>query len=186
LKKSLSVGLFLLSAAPLPCLGQKGGEVGIFAEALRAQVNFLGLGGRLSFNASPRVQLEGELSSGYKHIYTPLPGVGGKVTTASTALTTATILFGPKLQSALGPVCIFVTLKGGIIGFEVNSRGPTTGIVPPYGPSGNAFKRAVYPGIGLERNFGRIGLRLDVGDLIYFDGGANNSLRITFGPSIRL
>ena len=44
---------------------------------------------------------------------------------------------------------------------------------------------ALYPGAGVEGFIGPLGLRLDVGDEIYFNGGAHNDLRVTFGPSIR-
>jgi hypothetical protein len=44
---------------------------------------------------------------------------------------------------------------------------------------------AVYPGGGIEAYLGPIGLRIDVGDEIYFQSGAHNNLRLTFGPSIR-
>ena len=44
---------------------------------------------------------------------------------------------------------------------------------------------AVYPGGGVEGFFGPVGLRLEVGDDIYFDNGARNNIRVTFGPTIR-
>jgi hypothetical protein len=43
----------------------------------------------------------------------------------------------------------------------------------------------VYAGGGIEAYLGPIGLRIDVGDEIYFQSGAHNNLRVTFGPSIR-
>ena len=42
-----------------------------------------------------------------------------------------------------------------------------------------------YPGGGLEAFLGPIGIRLDVGDEIYFESGPHNNLRITIGPTIR-
>ncbi len=42
-----------------------------------------------------------------------------------------------------------------------------------------------YPGGGIEAYLGPVGLRLDVGDEIYFRGGAHNNLRVTFGPHMR-
>jgi hypothetical protein len=42
-----------------------------------------------------------------------------------------------------------------------------------------------YPGGGAEAFWGPIGLRLDVGDEMYFNNGAHNNLRVTFGPTIR-
>jgi hypothetical protein len=43
----------------------------------------------------------------------------------------------------------------------------------------------IYPGVGAEAFWGPIGLRLDVGDEIYFRDGTHNNLRIAFGPSLR-
>jgi hypothetical protein len=42
----------------------------------------------------------------------------------------------------------------------------------------------LYPGDGLQGHLGPIGLRLDVGDEIYFNHGARNNLRVAFGPVI--
>jgi hypothetical protein len=42
-----------------------------------------------------------------------------------------------------------------------------------------------YPGGGLEGRIGPVGLRLDIGDEMYFNGGAHNNLRVSFGPFIR-
>ncbi len=42
-----------------------------------------------------------------------------------------------------------------------------------------------YPGAGVEAYLGPIGLRLDVGDEMYFSNGTHHNLRVAFGPSIR-
>jgi len=44
---------------------------------------------------------------------------------------------------------------------------------------------ALYPGGGAEATLGPLGLRLEFGDLIYFNHGSQNNLRITFGPTLR-
>jgi hypothetical protein len=44
---------------------------------------------------------------------------------------------------------------------------------------------ALYPGAGAEATLGPLGLRLEFGDLVYFNEGAHNNLRITFGPFLR-
>jgi len=41
------------------------------------------------------------------------------------------------------------------------------------------------PGGGVEAYLGKVGLRLDVGDEIYFNNGAQNNPKITFGPHFR-
>jgi hypothetical protein len=42
-----------------------------------------------------------------------------------------------------------------------------------------------YPGGGLEGHIGPIGLRLDVGDEMYFNQGTHHNFRATFGPYVR-
>jgi hypothetical protein len=44
---------------------------------------------------------------------------------------------------------------------------------------------AIYPAAGIEATLGPVGLRLEAGDEIYFNSGAHNNLRITFGPILR-
>jgi len=44
---------------------------------------------------------------------------------------------------------------------------------------------ALYPGAGVEGFWGPFGMRLEVGDEIYFDNGARNNLKVTVGPVIR-
>jgi hypothetical protein len=44
---------------------------------------------------------------------------------------------------------------------------------------------ALYPGGGIEAFAGPIGIRLEVGDDIYFLGGARNNLKANIGPVIR-
>jgi len=44
---------------------------------------------------------------------------------------------------------------------------------------------AFYPGGGGELYIGPVGLRLDVGDFIYWNNGTHNNLAVTFGPHIK-
>jgi len=44
---------------------------------------------------------------------------------------------------------------------------------------------ALYPAGGAEATLDPLGLRLEFGDLIYFNDGGHNNLRITFGPFLR-
>jgi hypothetical protein len=43
----------------------------------------------------------------------------------------------------------------------------------------------MYPGAGVEASLGRVGLRFELGDEIYFNNGPHNNVRITFGPILR-
>jgi hypothetical protein len=49
----------------------------------------------------------------------------------------------------------------------------------------NDVSGVLYPGGGVEAFLGPIGFRLDVGDEVFFAGGAHNNWKITFGPTIR-
>nr|HEX4003328.1 hypothetical protein [Candidatus Acidoferrales bacterium] len=50
----------------------------------------------------------------------------------------------------------------------------------------NNVSGALYPGSGLEANLGPVGLRLDVGDDIYFNSGTHHNLRVAFGAVIHI
>ena len=43
----------------------------------------------------------------------------------------------------------------------------------------------IYPGGGLEGHIGPVGLRLDLGDEIYFNNGTHHNFRMAFGPILR-
>jgi hypothetical protein len=49
----------------------------------------------------------------------------------------------------------------------------------------SSVNAAIYPAAGVEASLGPIGLRFEMGDEIYFNNGAHNNLRITFGPILR-
>ena len=49
----------------------------------------------------------------------------------------------------------------------------------------SSLNMAIYPGGGVEASLGPVGLRFELGDDIYFNNGAHNNLRITFGPILR-
>jgi hypothetical protein len=87
-------------------------------------------------------------------------------------------LFGPKLMTNRGPVRLFVTAKRGFTNFNISNSPATIGTV------GNAFSNlrgsnvygAFYPGGGVEAFWGPIGVRLDIGDEVYFNNGGHNNL----------
>ena len=92
---------------------------------------------------------------------------------------------GPKFQTG-GPFRFFVTAKAGLISFTTNNQNAPSGFQSALGAVGNGnAKFAVYPGGGVEGFWGPIGLRLEVGDDIYFDNGARNNFRASFGPTFR-
>lgn len=169
-------------------------EIGVFGELFRtypssgSNVNFLGLGGRLGINVNPNVALEAEMGYDFEKNYTTVSTTGGTTTNVTSKVRPLTGLFGPKFQfGTSGPFRAFVTTKVGFTDFSVNN-GPAsgtsfTGAVQGVGNGGAHL--AVYPGAGFEVFGGPIGFRVEAGDNIYFSNGANNNLRVTFGPTFR-
>lgn len=172
---------------------QNHGEVGVFADYVRLHhandANFVGLGGRVGFNVHNNVQLEAEMSYDFEKTFTnSFTDGAGSITTVRSGLTLLHGLFGPKIQTGGGPVRLFGTLKGGFLNFRATST--TSSIGGNFGNQiggilGGDTNGVFYPGGGVEAYIGPIGLRAEVGDLMYFDNGANHNLRVTFGPSIR-
>ena len=168
-------------------------QVGVFADYLRLSqndTNFGGLGARLGVVAFRSLKLEGEISYDFDQAFTE------NFTNPTTRTVTITqsgmrILhgeFGPKVN--LGEhyhVHPFVTLKGGFVDFRINNAPATIGT---FISSVQNLRRSnvdgvFYPGGGVEGHLGPVGLRVDIGDEIYFNGGTHNNLRISFGPYIR-
>jgi len=150
-------------------------EVGAFADYFRLDrtdpsLNYAGVGGRLVFNLRPSVQLEAEMAYDFDRSYNN-PFNDGSIVPAQTHILHG--LFGPKFQTGSGPFRLFVTGKAGIISFTTNNQNAPAGFQSALGAVGNGnAKFAVYPGGGLEVFKGPLGLRLEVGDDIYFDNGA--------------
>jgi hypothetical protein len=195
MKHYLVMALLVLGlAAPSVLMAQEydHGEVGAFADYFRLgvtdpQINFVGLGGRVGFNVNPHVALEAEMSYDFKRNFTSTFSNGITTEFANTRLRPLTALFGPKFQAGTSsPIRIFLTPKVGFVNFSVSDQNAAAGFQGALGAvtSGNT-RFAVYPGGGIEGFWGFFGFRLDVGDEIYFDSGARNNLRATFGPVIR-
>ncbi len=183
------IAALLLTAAPA-MFAQNHGEVGVFADYVRLHhaddANFVGLGGRAAFNIHPNIQLEGEMSYDFARSFTTTTTTGGTVTVNRSDLRLLHGLFGPKIQTGGQAIRAFATVKGGFLNFGVNNQTPINGFPTQIGNVASGDTNGVlYPGGGVEFFAGPFGLRLEAGDLIYFDNGANHNLRITFGPQIR-
>lgn len=187
---SLTLPVFSFAQAA----GSLGGDhvqAGIFAEYFHLDrsdptLNFVGLGGRVGFNVRPSIALEGEMAYDFGRSYTNIFTDGVNQSFARSQTHVLHGLFGPKFQTGSGAFRLFATGKVGFISFTTNSEGVTTGFKSALGAVGNGDTQfSVYPGGGIEGFLGPIGLRLEVGDEIYFDDGARNNLRVTFGPTIR-
>jgi hypothetical protein len=166
-------------------------EAGAFADYFRLtrtdpDRNFIGLGGRAGFNVHSHVQIEAEMSYDFKRNFTSTFSDGVTTQLVTSRLRTLHGLFGPKFQTNAGPARAFVTFKVGFVNFTTSNQNAPAGFTGALGAVTNGDTRpAIYPGAGLEGFWGPIGIRLDVGDDIYFDNGARNNLKITLGPHIR-
>ena len=165
-------------------------EVGAFADYFRLgdfspTRNFIGVGGRAAFAIRPSVQLEAEMAYDFKRNYTSTFTDGVNTELVNSSFRTLHGFFGPKLQTGSGPFRVFVTGKVGFDNFSINNQNATTGFVNTVGLTNGSTFFAVYPGGGIEAFAGPIGLRAEIGDDIYFNNGAHNNLRVTFGPQLR-
>jgi hypothetical protein len=167
------------------------GEVGAFADYLNLSrtdphINFVGVGGRAAFNVRPNVQLEAEMSYDFKRGYVSTFSDGVTTQLVNTRVRPLSGLFGPKFQSGSGPFRAYATGKVGFVNFSVSDQNAAAGFVGALGAVNNGDTQfALYPGAGVEGFWGPIGMRLELGDEIYFDKGARNNLKVTVGPVIR-
>jgi hypothetical protein len=176
-------------------------EIGIFGDYFRmggtrgpslastSATSFGGVGARVSINLSRRWQIEPEMNYDFAASFSEgFTGPTGTVAGFSTSsLRILHGMIGPKIQTGGGAFRAFFTVKGGADNFMFSSA-PVTFSTFTSSVSGlrtNNVVGVVYPGGGIEAYLGPIGLRFDVGDEIYFQSGAHNNLRLTFGPSIR-
>lgn len=186
---------FLLSCFCLPATlwaqsSENHVEVGAFADFFRLsaptpQINFVGIGGHVAFNVHRNVQLEAEMAYDFRRNFTSTFYNGVTTDFVRTQTRPLTGLFGPKFQTS-GPVRFFVTGKVGFVNFNTTNSGALPGFTGSLGAVTNGdTKFALYPGGGMEGFMGPFGLRLEVGDEIYFDNGGRNNFRATFGPVFR-
>jgi len=166
-------------------------EVGGFADYFNLSrtspnINFVGIGGRAGFNVHPNVQIEAEMSYDFARNFTSTFSNGITSQFVQTNLRPLHALFGPKFQTHSGPFRAFATFKVGFVNFSATQQNASAGFRGALGGVTTGDTRpAIYPGAGVEGFWGPFGLRLDVGDDIYFDNGARNNLKITFGPAFR-
>jgi hypothetical protein len=186
------IALLLCGSSPL-LLAQERVEVGIFFDYLsisQTNTNNFGLGGRFGYRIHRKVTMEGELAYDYginfHEAYRDI--TNGDITAIErTSIGVTHGLFGPTLQPAKGRFRPFVTLKGGFIDFRLSpSLLPLSTVESTLlGIRTSRLNAAMYPGAGMEASLGPVGLRFELGDDIYFNSGAHNNLRITFGPILR-
>jgi hypothetical protein len=174
-------------------VAQKRVEAGIFLDYLsisQTNTNNFGVGGRLGYRIHRNVMMEGEVAYDYginfDVAYRNI--TNGDITAIErTSIGVTHGLFGPTLQPAKGGFRPFVTLKTGFMDFRFSpSLLPYSNVASTVlGIRTSSLNVAIYPGVGAEASLGPVGLRLELGDEIYFNSGEHNNLRITFGPILR-
>ena len=192
-KLSLPLVLLLLCASPFHAHAQSHVEAGAFLDYLsvsQTQTDNFGLGGRFGFRVHPNVMVEGELAYDYgvnfQEAYNNIE-TGNVTAIEQTSIGVTQGLFGPRLQPRHGHLRPFLTLKGGFIDFRLSpSLIPYSSVVSTVlGIRDSRLNAALYPAGGATATLGPVGLRLELGDLVYFNQGAHNNLRVTFGPIVR-
>lgn len=186
------VALFLC-AMPLRARAQSRMEASLFLDYLnisQTKTPNFGLGGRFGYRVHRHVMAEGELAYdfgvNFNELYVNITN-GNAAAIGRTSIGVTDGLFGPMLEPASRYFRPFVTLKGGFIDFRLSPS------LLPYGSVVNSvlgirssnLNAALYPGAGAEASLGPVGLRLEFGDLMYFNNGEHNNLRVTFGPIVR-
>jgi hypothetical protein len=167
-------------------------QVGAFADYFRANTtgtNMWGVGGRLGVTVLPFTRLEGEIAYDFNQEYNSgFTNTGsGTVTFANSGVRVLQGLFGPKVELGHHRLHPFVELKAGFVNFMFDSQ------APGYSSFSNQIANlrsqnlnfALMPGGGVEGEVGPVGLRLDVGDEMYWNNGTHHNLTVKFGPFIR-
>lgn len=182
--------LLLLVGLVAPLASAQHVELGVFGDYTRltqTKTNMLGLGARLGFNVAHPVLFEAQMTYDFDQAFTEgfTTSGGGTVSTGNSNVKVLKGLFGPKLQVG-GPVKFFVTAKGGFIHFTFSpaAASGSGAISTIQNLRLNNVDAMFYPGAGLMASIGPVGLRLDVGDDMYFAGGAHNNFVVQFGPVI--
>ncbi|HWZ98491.1 MAG TPA: hypothetical protein VN025_12090 [Candidatus Dormibacteraeota bacterium] len=198
MKRGLLFLLFAVGIAP-SSFAQKGEgtdhiQIGAYADYFhlsQTDTDFAGLGGRVGFTAYKNLKLEAEMSYDFNKVFTEgftdNSTVPPTVSIARSNIRALHGMFGPKLELGHYSFHPFITVKGGGNTFFFDNRPATVGTFASTVDNLRTrnINAVLYPGGGLEGYIGPIGLRLDVGDEIYFGGGTHHNLRVAFGPYIR-
>lgn len=186
------ISAFLLLVSP-SLFAQKRLEAGAFLDYLSisqtATSNF-GIGGRFGYRVHRHIMIEGEIAYDYGINFdeTFRNIVNGNIAAVEhTSIGVTHGLIGPMVEPAHGGLRPFLTFKGGFMDFRLSpSLLPQSTLVSTIlGLRTSTLSAAIYPAGGVEATIGPVGLRLEAGDEIYFNNGAHNNLRLTFGPILR-
>jgi len=170
----------------------KDAELGVYADYLRSNqtgTNMAGLGGRVGFIVVPHLRLEGEVAYDFNQVFTEgfTNTSGGAVTFQNTGTRTLHGLFGPKLELGHSAFRPYLELKAGFVNYSFDARDASfdTFVSSIQNLRSQTMNAALMPGGGVEGRIGPLGLRLDVGDEMYFNHGTQHNLKVMFGPFVR-
>jgi hypothetical protein len=192
-RSAASIVALMLCGTAFTLRAQSRAEAGVMLDTLlvsETDTGNLGLGGRFGYRIHRGVMLEGELAYGYgvnfREVYRDIAN-GGIMAVQRTSIGVTEGLFGPMLEPPRRHLRPFVTLKAGFVDFRLTpSLLPYSGVVSSVlGIRTSNVKAALYPAGGAEASLGPLGLRLEFGDVLYFNDGPHHNLRITFGPIVR-
>lgn len=165
------------------------GAYGEFFQSNQTNTNFAGLGGRVGVAVLPHIRMEGEVSYDFNRVFTEgfTNTSGGGVTFANTGTRALHGLFGPKLELGHSMFRPFLELKGGFVNYSFDARPASfnTFVSSVENLRSQNLNAVLMPGGGVEGRLGPVGIRLDVGDEMYFNHGTHNNLKVMFGPYIR-
>ncbi len=181
--------LCIVALAPVSFAQNDHIQAGIYADYFRlsqTKTDFAGVGARFGFQVYKPVMLEAEMSYDFNKVFNESFSTFPP-TVVRSDIRVLHGLFGPKLDLGHHSFHPFLTLKGGFNHFFLDNRPATVGnaISSIENLRSNDLTGVLYPGGGLEGHVGPLGLRLDVGDEIYFASGTHHNLRVAFGPYIR-
>jgi hypothetical protein len=190
----LAVLAFVMAASSLYAQETEHGAFGIYADYFRlsatGNTNYGGIGGRVGFNVWRDLQLEGQMTYDIPQDFKTV--IPNPFTTVNTSSSVSLLhgLFGPKYAFYVKHTRIFGTVQGGFIRIGASSSGIGSAFVSSVSQIGDTIgstntSGALYPGGGVEHYFGRYGIRVDAGDLIYWNGGAHNNLVLKVGPQMK-
>jgi hypothetical protein len=148
-------------------------RVGVFADYFntsQTSTSSFGVGGRLTVPVFWK--LEGEMAYDFDRVFTE-GFIDNGTGSVSAQLTNMRILhgeFGPKLDLGHGPFHPFIFAKGGFVNYNLGGAPATAGTFVSSVDNLRAqnVNAVFYPGGGVQGRIGPVGLRLDVGDEMYF------------------
>jgi len=182
-------GIALLTGQQVSAQEKEHLQVGVYGDYFRVSQtdsNLLGVGVRLAVPILHHVKLEGEMAYDFNRAFTEgFTDTGtGNLTVQRTDLRLLHGEFGPKVELGHGRFHPFLFVKGGFADFQLSGAPATIGTF--FSSVDNLrvdhVSGVLYPGGGFQGHLGPVGVRLDVGDDIYFNHGAHNNLRVAFGP----